>query len=121
APYVKLLGFQLWDKTIATQIVKIGIPSSLQSFFEVGLFTGAVWLSGMLGTSEQAANQIALSMASMTFMFASGFSVASMIRVGNMMGAKNYEKAKIIAISILIMTILIYVGFALFFFLLNNY
>ena len=119
-PYINKLSFSLLDVNISKNISKIGIPSSMQSLFEVGLFTGAVWISGMLGTSEQAANQIALSMASMTFMFASGLSVASMIRVGNMMGLKDYKKAKIISQSIMIMTTLLYVGFAVFFFLLHD-
>lgn len=119
--YITQISLKLYDLTIIKTISKIGVPSALQSFFEVGLFTGAVWISGMLGTSEQAANQIALSMASMTFMFASGLSVAAMIRVGNMMGLKNYSQAKIIAKSIMIMTTILYVGFAIFFFLLNDY
>jgi MATE family multidrug resistance protein len=38
----------------------------MQMFFEVGLFTGAIWLSGLLGTTSLAANQIALSLASLT-------------------------------------------------------
>jgi Na+-driven multidrug efflux pump len=37
----------------------------MQMFFEVGLFTGAIWL-GLLGTTSLAANQIALSLASLT-------------------------------------------------------
>jgi MATE family multidrug resistance protein len=52
----------------------------MQMFFEVGLFTGAIWLSGLLGTTSLAANQIALSLASLTFMFAMGLSVAVTIR-----------------------------------------
>jgi MATE family multidrug resistance protein len=50
----------------------IRAPSAMQMFFEVGLFTGAVWLSGVLGIINQAANQIALSLATFTFMFAMG-------------------------------------------------
>jgi MATE family multidrug resistance protein len=53
----------------------INIGSAMQMFFEVGLFTGAIWL-GLLGTTSLAANQIALSLASLTFMFAMGLSVA---------------------------------------------
>src|SRR5690606_34169380 len=83
--------------------------------------TAAVWISGMLGTEAQAANQIALSMASMTFMFASGLSVAGMIRVGNQKGLKDYVKMETVAKSIMLMTFLLYCGFALFFILFHNY
>jgi MATE family multidrug resistance protein len=67
-------------------------------FFEVGLFTGAIWLSGLLGSL--AANQIALSLASLTFMFAMGLSVAVTIRVGNQKGLMDYVKLQLVARSI---------------------
>ena len=62
----------------------------LQMFFEVGIFTSAVWLSGLLGKNPQAANQIALNLSTMTFMVAMGLSVAAMIRVGNQKGLQDF-------------------------------
>ncbi|HTO35363.1 MAG TPA: MATE family efflux transporter, partial [Flavobacterium sp.] len=84
-------------------------------FFEVALFTGAIWLSGRLGVTSQAANQIALSLASLTFMFAMGLSVTAMIRVGNQKGLGDYQKLRIVAISIFLLTIILQVVFALLF------
>ena len=58
-----------WKKTswgYVKKILNLGLPTSAQVFFEVTLFTMAVWLSGILGTIEQAANQIALNLSSMT-------------------------------------------------------
>ncbi|MVX34640.1 MATE family efflux transporter [Myroides sp. LoEW2-1] len=109
------------SRDMLSKITKIGIPSGMMSFFEVALFVGAVWLSGMIGTVSQAANQIALSMSSMTFMFASGLSVAAMIRVGNQRGLKDYVKLKTVARSIMLMAVIIYIGFALFFIVFRNY
>jgi len=120
-PYLSKISFKEIDKAVCNKITKIGGPSSMQSLFEVGLFTGAVWLSGMIGTSAQAANQIALSMASMTFMFASGLGVAAMIRVGNQKGFQNYVKLRVVALSIILMTVLLYTFFALFFVIFHNY
>lgn len=120
-PYLSKISFKEISKSVCNQISKIGIPSSMQSLFEVGLFTGAVWISGMIGTSAQAANQIALSMASMTFMFASGLGVAAMIRVGNQKGLKDFKKLRVVALSIVIMTTLLYTIFALFFVVLHEY
>jgi MATE family multidrug resistance protein len=57
----------------------INIGSAMQMFFEVGLFTGAIWLSGLLGTTQLI--RLLLSLASLTFMFM-GLSVAVTIRVG---------------------------------------
>ena len=120
-PFLSKISFKEIDKAICSKISKLGGPSSMQSLFEVGLFTGAVWLSGMIGTSAQAANQIALSMASMTFMFASGLGVAAMIRVGNQKGRLDYVKLRIVALSIILMTILLYTVFAIFFVIFHNY
>lgn len=120
-PYLEQISFKEINVKISKFICSIGVPSSMQSLFEVALFTGAVWISGMIGTTSQAANQIALSMASMTFMFASGLSVAAMIRVGNQKGLKDYVKMETVAKSIMLMTFLLYTGFALFFILFHNY
>lgn len=90
-------------------------------FFEVALFTGAIWLSGVLGTTSQAANQIALSLASFTFMFAMGLSVAAMIRVANQKGLNDYKKLRIVAMSIFLLAIILEIIFALIFIVFHNY
>ncbi len=102
-------------------ITKNGVPSSMQMFFEVALFTGAIWLSGSIGKSSQAANQIALSLASMTFMFAMGLSVAAMVRVGNQKGLQDYKNLQIVARSIFLLTIIVEIVFALLFIVLHDY
>ena len=84
-------------------------------FFEVAIFTAAIWLSGALGKNAQAANQIALNLSSMTFMIAMGLSVTAMIRVGNQKGLKNYVELQRIAKSIFLMGILFASFFALLF------
>lgn len=97
---------------VLKKIVNLGFPSALQMFFEVGIFTSAVWLSGILGKNPQAANQIALNLASMTFMVAQGFSVVATIRVGNQKGLKNYSELRRIAISVFMLTTVLSMVFA---------
>jgi MATE family multidrug resistance protein len=84
-------------------------------FFEVAIFTAAIWLSGHLGKNAQAANQIALNLSSMTFMVAMGLSVAAMVRVGNQKGLKDFKNLKRIAESIFLVGFLFAVLFAIFF------
>src|SRR5690554_5478927 len=84
-------------------------------FFEVVLFTSAVWLTGIIGKNAQAANQIALSLTSLTFMFASGLSITAMIRVGNQKGLENFIYLKTVARSILLLAIFLGIGFAVIF------
>ena len=90
-------------------------------FFEVAVFTAAIWLSGLLGKNPQAANQIALNLSSMTFMVAIGLSVASMIRVGNQKGLQNFVELRRIAFSIFLLGIILASVFAIIFFAFHNY
>ena len=114
-PYFQ--GFRLADikKSVLKKIVSLGIPSAMQMLFEVMLFTAAIWLCGNIGKTSQAANQIALSLASMTFMFAMGLSVVAMIRVSNNRGLLDYKNLVIVARSIFLLAVLIEILFALLF------
>ena len=90
-------------------------------FFEVAIFTAAIWLSGTLGKNPQAANQIALNLSSMTFMVAMGLSVAAMIRVGNQKGKQNYLELRRIAFSIFLFGIILAFVFGILFLSFNTY
>lgn len=108
------------SKAMLKKLLNLGFPSAMQMFFEVGIFTSAVWLSGILGKNPQAANQIALNLASMTFMVAMGFSVAAMIRVGNQKGLKNYVELRRVAISIFLLTSILSLVFVAGFIIFNG-
>jgi len=108
------------DTLMIRKIINLGTPSAMQMFFEVAIFTAAIWLSGLLGKNPQAANQIALNLSSMTFMVATGLSVASMIRVGNQKGLQNYKELRRIAFSIFFLGTILAVIFATFFFVFHK-
>ncbi len=108
------------DKLMLRKIISLGAPSAMQMFFEVAIFTAAIWLSGLLGKNPQAANQIALNLSSMTFMVAMGLSVASMIRVGNQKGLQNFKELRRIAFSIFFLGTILAVGFATIFFVFHK-
>lgn len=116
-PYVTQLNFKTIERPILRKIIDLGFPSALQMFFEVAIFTAAIWLSGVLGKNPQAANQIALNLSSMTFMFAMGLGVAAMIRVGNQKGRLDFPNLRRIAQSLFFMTFLLEIVFATFFLL----
>lgn len=118
--YFQGFSFNEIKKETITKIVNLGFPSAMQMLFEVVLFTAAIWLCGNIGKTSQAANQIALSLASMTFMFAMGLSVVAMIRVGNQKGNQDYKNLVIIARSIFLLAIFIEIIFAILFVLLHN-
>ena len=113
--YITGLNFRKIEKKINVKLFNLGFPSALQMFFEVGIFTAAIWLSGVLGKNPQAANQIALNLSSMTFMVGIGLSVAAMVRVGNQKGVNDFLNLRRIAFSIFFLTFLIEIAFATFF------
>lgn len=119
-PFFKGFSLQEIKREVNLKIIKLGTPSAMQMFFEVALFTGAIWLSGRLGTTSQAANQVALSLASFTFMFAMGLSVAAMIRVGNQKGLGDFHKLRLVAFSIFLLATILEIAFALIFFLFHE-
>ena len=113
--YSRNLSLQIPLLSLIKKIILLGFPSALQMFFEVIFFTSAIWLSGLLGKNAQAANQIALNLSSMTFMFALGLGVTAMIRVGNQKGRNDFYALLRIAHSIFFLIFIFDVGFCLFF------
>ena len=106
--------------SILKKIYNIGLPSALQMLFEVGFFTSAILLSGMIGKNAQAANQIALNLSTISYMVAMGLSVAAMIRVGNYLGKLNFSQLRRIAYSIFILIFLLDIIFCIVFLTLNK-
>lgn len=73
------------------QILRLGIPGGLTFFFEVATFSLALVIVGWLGEDRLAAHQIALNMASVTYMMATGISSAAAIRVSAAVGRGSRE------------------------------
>lgn len=87
------------------QLLKIGIPSSLQIGMEAGAFAVSGILIGTIGAAPQAAHQIALSCASFTFMVSLGLAQAGSIRVSNAFGGNNWNKISVIGKSTLMLSV----------------
>jgi MATE family multidrug resistance protein len=119
--YVTKIKFKITNIKIFKKITDIGLPSAFQMLFEVGIFTAAIWMSGVLGKNYQAANQIAFNLSAMTFMVGIGLGVAATIRVGNQKGLSDFVSLRKIAFSIFLLTALIEIIFALMFFILKDW
>lgn len=118
--YVTNIKLFVLNRLMLKKVIGLGTPSAMQMFFEVAIFTAAIWLSGLLGKNPQAANQIALNLSSMTFMVATGLSVAAMVRVGNQKGLKKYLELRRIAHSIFLLGILLAITFAVMFLIFHD-
>lgn len=118
--YMKRLQFYEIKIKTFKKIISIGFPTALQMLFEVGLFTASVLLAGTLGALPQAANQIALKLASTTFMIAVGIGVAATIRVSNQKGLNNFIELRRIAFSNFLLILIIMFTFSIAFMLFRN-
>lgn len=86
--------FKNFNRHIIKKILSLGLPSGFQYFFEIGAFSFAVVMVGWLGTKQLAAHQIAINLASISFMAVLGISVAGSIRVGNAVGMKDISETR---------------------------
>lgn len=87
------------DRARSWTLLKMGAPVALQYTFEVSAFAGANFLIGAISPIQQAAHQVALSLASFTYMMATGISAAATIKSGNNFGVKNFSLLRQSAIS----------------------
>jgi len=89
-PYLKHFKVTFIDKIRSTRIIKIGAPVAMQYVFEISAFSGAALLAGTIGPAKQAAHLVAISLASFTYMMASGIASAATIKTGNNLGKNNF-------------------------------
>ena len=97
--YLKDFTMRKIDRIRCFSILKIGAPVAFQYIFEISAFSGAGILIGKIGAIPQAAHQIALNLAALTYMAASGISAASAIKSGNYFGTKQHRELRLSAIS----------------------
>lgn len=76
-------------KNLVQKIFFMIVSTGLQFFFEIAAFSLAVVMIGWLGENQLAAHQIAINMASTTYMMATGIAAAGAIRVGRAFGQQD--------------------------------
>lgn len=111
--YIGFVKFGKLKKGIIRQLLKLGIPTAFSAFCEVSAFAGAAFVCGHALSSNSldiqsaktnlAAHQIAISLASATFMMCMGLSVAATIRVGYQLGLRNFKMLRSAGLSAIFM------------------
>lgn len=92
-----------WQRQHLRDILRIGVPAGLQYGMEAGAFSVSGILVGQLGYIPLAAHQIALGLASFTFMISLGISSAGSIRVAYAYGQNNRQQARAIGLTTLLL------------------
>ncbi len=94
-PYREAAAHQLRpDAAGLRRLLNLGAPIGVQMTFEMGAFSFSAIMIGWLGTTQLAAHQIAINVASVTYMAASGIGAAATIRVGKYYGAHDAAGAR---------------------------
>jgi MATE family multidrug resistance protein len=70
-------------------LIALGLPAAGQLLLEMGAFATATMLVGRLDAASLAAHQVALNIASLTFMVPLGVSSAGAVRVGQAIGRRD--------------------------------
>jgi MATE family multidrug resistance protein len=85
------------------KILNLGIPSGAQFIFEVAAFDFSLVMMGWFGTQIQAAHQIAINLAAISYMTTAGLASAATIRVGYYLGNKDFKNMRFASYSSLVM------------------
>lgn len=76
------------------RMLKLGLPIGVAAFLEFSNFAGIALLMGFLGTNEVAAHQVAINIASLTFMVPMGVGAAASVLIGNAIGRSDTPGAR---------------------------
>jgi len=87
-------NLKLPEKKYIFELIRIGVPIGISMCMEVTMFAVVALIMGSLGTYAVAGHQIAINIASITFMIAFGLSAAITVRVGQTMGRSGPLEAR---------------------------
>ncbi|MBU0504675.1 MAG: MATE family efflux transporter [bacterium] len=99
--YARQHLFSGWNfcLSILKKIIKIGWPMGLTLFVEIAGFVTITLLVSRISTLQTAAHNIALEMASITFMIPMSIAAAASVKIGHAYGQGSFERMKGFAIA----------------------
>ncbi len=89
SPYLRRLAPRVFHPRPLGRMLRVGAPIGTQMLFEWGAFAAIGLLMGWLGVIQMAAHQVAINLASLTFMVPLGVSSAAAVIVGHAVGRKD--------------------------------
>ena len=103
------------------RLFKFNLPIGLQIIVEVIAFSFGGLMMGLFGEVALAAHQIALGLASFTFMIATGFGSATTIRVSFQLGAYKYKELRLAGFASIHLVVAFMTVTSVLFILFRNY
>lgn len=114
-------SFGAYSKKLFDKLLYIGIPAGMQFIFEVAAFDFSAIMMGWLGTKTLAAHQIAINLATLSYMTTSGLASAATIRVSNELGKRNIKGMREVAYTLLMMAMVFMTLWAILFIIYRNF
>lgn len=107
-----------YRQQIVRRLLQVGFPTGLQYIFEVSAFALAAIFAGMLSATALAAHQIAINIASVSYMAVTGMGAAATVRIGNQAGKRDWGNLRRAAGTIFAMAMIwmAFAGIVIFFF-----
>ncbi|MFV0530581.1 MAG: MATE family efflux transporter [Flavobacteriales bacterium] len=102
--YLQHVSFKRWSSSLFKKMIKLGIPTGFQMFFEVSAFTVAAFIAGLTSRTDLAAHQVAIQLASISFLMCTGLAVAATVRIGNQKGMQDFKMLREVGYSNIKMT-----------------
>ncbi len=94
APHIRPFRREALEPGPLGRMFRLGAPIGIQHQLEYGVFALVGVLMGWLGATQMAGHQIALNLASVTFMVPLGLSAAAAVLVGHAVGREDPEAAR---------------------------
>jgi MATE family multidrug resistance protein len=112
APYWRGFTREALDLQRHLRLLRIGLPIGLHQSFEIVFFITLALLMGHMGVTQLAGHQIAINLASLSFMVPLGVSGAAATRVGNAIGRRDMSAARLAAAACLLLGAAVMLVFA---------
>jgi len=107
APYLRTPRKEVLRIAPLTQLLRVGAPIGGHFVLEFGAFGAIGIVMGWLGTVAMAGHQVAINLASLTFMVPVGLAQASAVLVGQSVGAGNADAARRYAGAAVVLCVLV--------------
>ena len=104
-----------YSTTLINKMLHIGIPAGTQFIFEAGAFGFSAVMMGWIGTTALAAHQIAINLATISYMTTSGLGAAATIRVAHFLGQRDMPTLRRVAFLMIGMAVVIMAAWAILF------
>jgi MATE family multidrug resistance protein len=110
-------GFRLggYSKKLINKMLHIGVPAGTQFIFEAGAFGFSAVMMGWISTTALAAHQIAINLATISYMTTSGLGAAATIRVAHFLGQRDMATMRRVAFLMIGMAAAIMTAWAVLF------